>query len=74
MEKQLQVKLTPRELSVLRLVANGAPNKVIAIEQGVTYRTVVNQRSSLYKKLNVHCTADLIRRAVQMKLIIIGEE
>jgi DNA-binding CsgD family transcriptional regulator len=45
--------LTPRELQVLRLVADGKPNKVIAAELVVSERTVDRHVSSILAKLGV---------------------
>jgi DNA-binding NarL/FixJ family response regulator len=45
--------LTPRELQVLRLVADGKPNKVIAAELVLSERTVDRHVSSILAKLGV---------------------
>jgi DNA-binding NarL/FixJ family response regulator len=45
--------LTPRELEILRLVANGAPNSQVAAELWVTEQTVKFHLSNVYQKLGV---------------------
>lgn len=45
--------LTPAEWEVLRLVADGKPNKVIARELGKAPVTVRDQVESILKKLGV---------------------
>ena len=45
--------LTPRELDVLRLLARGLPNKLIARELGIAERTVKTHVSSIFGKLGV---------------------
>jgi DNA-binding NarL/FixJ family response regulator len=45
--------LTPRELEILRLVANGASNGLIARQLWVTEQTVKFHLSNVYRKLNV---------------------
>jgi len=45
--------LTPRELDVLRLLARGLPNKLIARELGIAERTVKTHVSSIFAKLGV---------------------
>ncbi len=45
--------LTPREHDVLRLVAQGLPNSAIANHLGLSLKTVNNNTSSIFNKLNV---------------------
>jgi DNA-binding NarL/FixJ family response regulator len=56
--------LTVREAEVLQLVAEGFVNKQIADELGVSTKTIEKHRQSLMNKLNLHCTADLVRHAI----------
>ena len=67
-------KLTNRETLVLNHIVEGLPNKAIAGKLGVSVKTVINHRANLYAKLNVHCTAELIKRAVRLKLITMEGE
>ncbi|MBI5567117.1 MAG: response regulator transcription factor [Chloroflexi bacterium] len=46
--------LTPGEMDVLRLVAQGEENKVIADRLGLTERTIANRLSEVYQKLHVN--------------------
>ena len=46
-------KLTPRELEILRLVASGASNGLIARQLWVTEQTVKFHLSNVYRKLGV---------------------
>jgi len=45
--------LTPREHDVLRLVAQGLSNSAIADRLGLSLKTVNNNTSSIFTKLNV---------------------
>ncbi|MFH5805917.1 PAS domain S-box protein [Alienimonas sp. DA493] len=54
-------KLTPRERQVLRAVATGVTNKVIARNLGITERTVEKHRGASMRKLGVRSAAELIR-------------
>jgi len=45
--------LSPRELEVLRLLAEGKPNKLIGVALSITEVTVKSHVQSLFKKLNV---------------------
>jgi DNA-binding NarL/FixJ family response regulator len=58
--------LTPRELEMLSLLAQGKPYGAIADELGLSYKTVANVSSQLKQKLNARNLPDLIRIAVQL--------
>src|SRR4029453_3972334 len=45
--------LTPREHDVLRLLAEGLSNSAIATRLGLSLKTVNNNTSSIFNKLNV---------------------
>lgn len=57
--------LTPRELEVLRLVASGFANKVVAAELGVSERTVERHVSNIFHKLEVGSRAAATAFAVR---------
>lgn len=52
-EADVESQLTERELSVLKAISSGAPSKSIALELGITERTVKYHLQSLYRKLDV---------------------
>ena len=58
-----------RECEVVRLLAEGKSNKEIAPLLNITVRTVETYRSRVMGKLNIHSLAQLIRYAVQNKLV-----
>jgi two-component system, LuxR family, response regulator FixJ len=58
--------LTPREHEVFLRVAEGQANKVVAIELGISERTVEIHRSQVMQKTRARTLADLVR----MKLIL----
>jgi two-component system, NarL family, invasion response regulator UvrY len=58
--------LTPRELQILSLLAEGKPYGRIADELNVSYKTVVNACSQLKQKLNAKNLPELIRVAVHL--------
>ncbi|MBL9204324.1 MAG: response regulator transcription factor [Opitutaceae bacterium] len=62
-------KLTPREAEVLQLVAEGAPNKQVAVTLGISIKTVEKHRQHLMEKLNIHDTAGLTRHAIATGVI-----
>jgi len=57
--------LTPRELQVLALLAEGRAYGQIADDLGVSYKTVANTCSQLKGKLGATNLAELIHRAIQ---------
>ena len=61
--------LTPRELNVLELVAEGLPNRAIAARLEISEHTVKFHVSSLFSKLGAGNRTDAVRRAVRLGLI-----
>ena len=66
---RLQQVLTSREEEVLQLVAEGAPNKQIAAELGISIKTVDKHRQQLMNKLGIHDIAGLTRYAISSGVI-----
>lgn len=61
--------LTARERQVLVGVAQGRTNREIALELGISHRTVETHRESLMRKLGVRTVAGLTRLALEAGLI-----
>jgi DNA-binding NarL/FixJ family response regulator len=61
--------LTDREVEVLNLLAQGHPNKQIALALGISDHTVKFHVSSIYNKLNATNRAEAIRQGVRSGLI-----
>ena len=62
-------KLTAREAEVLQLVAEGAANKQVAAQLGISIKTVEKHRQHLMDKLNIHEIAGLTRYAIATGVI-----
>ena len=60
---------TPRELEIIRLLAEGKSNKEIAPLLGITVRTVETHRAKIMLKLGLHSLAELIHYALQNEII-----
>jgi two-component system response regulator FixJ len=58
--------LTPREKQVMALVVDGAANKVIAIDLGLSERTVEIHRAKVMEKMGARAVAHLVK--LQMSL------
>jgi two-component system, NarL family, response regulator NreC len=61
--------LSPRELQVLKLIAEGNTTRVIAGELKLTVKTAESYRTGLMAKLDIHETAGLVRYAVRRGLV-----
>jgi FixJ family two-component response regulator len=57
--------LSPRELEVLRRVVGGLPSSQIAVELGISHKTVEVHRASIMTKSGAASLAELIRLAFQ---------
>jgi DNA-binding NarL/FixJ family response regulator len=57
--------LTPAELSVMSLLAQGQSNAAIARARGTSPRTIANQLTGLYRKLGVTSRRELLVRATK---------
>jgi len=62
-------RITPREMEIIRLLAEGKANKEIAALLGITLRTVETHRAKIMLKLDLHSLAELIHYAMRHKMI-----
>ena len=61
--------LTPREIEVLELVAEGLSNKAVAVRLGISDQTVKFHLTSISGKLGAINRTDAVRRGVRRGLI-----
>ena len=66
---QNQITLSAREREVLHLIAEGLAAKEIAVQLGISTKTVEAHRTSLMRKLGVRKATELVRYAVRHGLI-----
>ncbi len=64
-----QENLTPRELQVLQLIAEGKTTKEVASLLGVSFKTAESHRTRIMEKLDIHETAGLVRYAIRKGVI-----
>jgi DNA-binding NarL/FixJ family response regulator len=62
-------RVTPREVEIIRLLAEGKTNKEIAALLGITVRTVETHRSKIMLKLGLHSLAEIIHYALRHKIV-----
>jgi len=65
--------LTPRELEVLVLIAEGKTNAEIADDLVISIKTVDRHRENIMQKLNLHSRIDLVKYALRKGLITLEE-
>ena len=68
-DEPLPERLTPREIEVLELVAEGWPNRAIAERLGISDQTVKFHLASITGKLGAANRTDAVRRGVRAGLI-----
>ncbi len=61
--------ISPREKEVLELVAKGKSTKQIADQLSISTRTVESHRINMLKKMKVSNSAELIKKALELKII-----
>ncbi|HMU31612.1 MAG: LuxR C-terminal-related transcriptional regulator [Nitrospira sp.] len=65
--------LTPRELEILRLIWDGHTNRSIAELLNISMKTADTHRANMMKKLRASNTAQLLKAAIEGKLLHIHE-
>ncbi|MEM6360978.1 MAG: response regulator transcription factor [Bacteroidota bacterium] len=63
------LELTEREKEILKLIVDGMSNKEIADKLFISVRTVDTHRRNIMDKIEAKNTADLVRKALEDKLI-----
>lgn len=61
--------LSPRERSVLKGMAEGLSYKELAVELGISVKSIDTYRARLAEKLGCSSRAELVRYAVRMRLV-----
>ena len=61
--------LTLREADVVRLLASGCTYAEIAERLGISAHTVASHIKNVYRKLDVHCAAAAVMRALELQAI-----
>jgi DNA-binding NarL/FixJ family response regulator len=63
--------LTPRELEVIRLLADGLSNRLIAAQLGISEHTAKFHVDSILGKLGAHSRTEAVTRAARTGLIVL---
>jgi DNA-binding NarL/FixJ family response regulator len=70
-QEALTESLTPRELEVLQLLAQGLPNKTIALRLAISPNTVKFHINAILGKLDVQSRTEAVIRATRLGLVIL---
>lgn len=65
--------MTERENDVLRLIVEGKTAREIAEVLFISHRTVENYKNNLLKKLGLHKSSDLVKYAIQHKIVEVAD-
>src|SRR5258708_217302 len=68
-EARPMLEMSGRDLEILRLLGEGRSLTEIAAALGIAYKTVANTCTRLKGKLGVARIADLVRVAIEMRLV-----
>jgi DNA-binding CsgD family transcriptional regulator len=66
-ERALETLLTPREMEVLSLIAEGSTNKLIARRLDISLHTVKFHVESLFRKLGVRTRSEAVVKALERR-------
>jgi two-component system, NarL family, response regulator YdfI len=69
--EELREELTPREVEVLQLMAQGLGNKTIAARLGISEHTAKFHVSSIFGKLGVSSRTEAVMRGIKQGLVLI---
>jgi len=64
--------LTPREIEILKYIAQGFLNKQIALKLGISEQTIKNHVTSILRKLNANARTEAVVLAIKQGLITIN--
>ena len=67
--EQASAGLSPQELRILKLLAEGHQNKTAAAELGISIHTVSFHLRAIYEKLHVHSRSEAVARAIRERLV-----
>lgn len=66
---EIPERLSPREREVVQLIAEGKSNKEVATQLDISVKTVETHRKHIMSKLELHSVSDLVRYAIQNRMI-----
>lgn len=70
--EKVEQPLTPREIEIVMLIAEGKSSREIADQLFLSFRTIQNHRTRIMRKLGLKKNTDLVKYAIQMGFIPAG--
>jgi DNA-binding NarL/FixJ family response regulator len=67
-ELEVKVKLSKKEMIILKQIVEGLNSRQIADKLELSIRTVDNHRANMMKKLSVRNAAELVKYAIEKKI------
>lgn len=61
--------LSDRQVEILQLIADGSSTKQVAVQLGITHKTIHNHLNSIYRKLDTQSLTHAILSAVRMGIV-----
>jgi DNA-binding CsgD family transcriptional regulator len=68
-----QVKLSEKQLIVLRLLASGKPDKTIAVVAGLRLCTIKYHKKNIFRRLGVSSSIEAVIKALKLNMISIDQ-
>ena len=65
--------LTPRELDVVKLIAEGKTTKEVAVILGCSVKTAETHRSNFMRKLHLHSVSEVVLYAIRNQIIRVDQ-
>jgi DNA-binding NarL/FixJ family response regulator len=63
------IKLTDREVEIIKLITNGKTTKETADILGLSHHTIATHRKNIFRKLEINSGSELVRYALENKLL-----
>jgi DNA-binding NarL/FixJ family response regulator len=70
--ERAELRPTPRQAEIIRLLAEGKANKMIAGYLGISIRTVETHRAKIMQKFGLHSLAELLHYAIRQKIVTLS--
>src|SRR5947209_931486 len=68
-EKRKLAPLSPREMEIVKLLAEGKSNKEVSVKLDISVRTVENHRARIMRRLGFRSFSELVRYAIRNQII-----